>query len=425
MEQLNAKGTRDVSGADAILKQRIAAALRSVFELYGFSPLETPTLERFETLAAKYAGGDEIMKEVFKLQDQGKRDLALRYDLTVPLARFIASNPNLKMPFKRYAMGSVFRDGPIKLGRYREFTQCDVDTVGNASMAADAEMLKIALDAFERLGLAVVVKVNNRKVLDAVIEKAGVPKEKVETAILSIDKLEKFGKDAVEKELAGKGISQAVTRKLLQLISVKGTNKEKLDAIKKSAGSSGIEEVESVLNFANSKKVEFDPSLARGLAYYTGTVFEAYLTKSGIKSSVAAGGRYDRMIGSFVGNNRDYPAVGISFGLDVIADALKLEKKETAATVTTAFVISIGEDRKAAEALDMFRKAGINCDADFSGKVGKAIEYASYYNVPFVVFIGKNEVASGKVKVRNLSDGRESELTIEKAISLLSASGSQ
>src|SRR3989338_2827287 len=151
MEAMNAKGTRDIAGEDSILRREIVAALRSVFELYGFNPLETPVLERYETLASKYAGGEEILKEVFKLKDQGRRDLALHYDLTVPLARFIASNPNLKMPFKRYAIGNVYRDGPLKLGRYREFAQCDVDVVGSASLSSDAEMIKIAIDAFEKL----------------------------------------------------------------------------------------------------------------------------------------------------------------------------------------------------------------------------------------------------------------------------------
>ncbi len=418
MEMTNARGTRDISGADAILRQQIVSTLKGVFELYGYNPLETPSYEMYESLASKYAGGDEILKEVFKLKDQGNRELALRYDLTVPLARFIASNPNLKMPFKRYAVGNVYRDGPLKMGRYREFAQCDVDVVGTGSMASDAEMVKIALAAFEKLGLGVVVKVNNRKILDAILEKAGVAKEKAETVILSIDKLEKFGKEAVEKELAGKGITAAVIMKLMQYISVAGNNKEKAAKLRKIVGS-GVDEVEQVLKLAGGRNVEFDVSLARGLAYYTGTVFEVYLNKSEITSSVAAGGRYDKMIGNFVGSGRDYPAVGISFGLDVIADAMKLGKKETAKTVVKAFVISIGEEKRAAEVVEKLRKAGINTDADFSGKVGKAIEYANYYGILYVVFVGKKE--GKKVKVRDMMSGKERIVAVSEICKAISA----
>lgn len=418
MEMTNAKGTRDISGADAVLRQKIVATLRGVFELYGYNPLETPSLERYETLASKYAGGEEILKEVFKLKDQGNRELALRYDLTVPLARFIASTQNLKMPFKRYAVGNVYRDGPLKLGRYREFAQCDVDVVGSGSMASDAEMVKIALAAFEKLGLDAVVKVNNRKVLDALLEQAKVPEGKKGTAILSIDKLGKFGREAVEKELAGKEIPAAAIVKLMQCLGIKGTNNEKIAKLRKVIGScSGVDEVEKVLKLAGSRNVEFDVSLARGLSYYTGTVFEVFLKKSEITSSVAGGGRYDRMIGSFVSNGRDYPAVGISFGLDVIADAMKLGKKAAESTVVKAFVISIGEDKRASEVVEKLRKAGVNCDADFSGKVGKAIEYANYYGIPYVVFVGKKE--GKKVKVRDMASGKERLLSLEKAARLI------
>ncbi len=420
MELKNARGTRDISGSDAVLRQRIVGALRSVFELYGYNPLETPSLERYETLASKYAGGEEILKEVFKLRDQGNRELALRYDLTVPLARFIASNPNLKMPFKRYAIGSTYRDGPLKLGRYREFVQCDVDVVGSGSMVSDAEMVKIAIDAFGRLGLDVAVKVNNRKILNALLEHAKVPEDKKETAMLSIDKLGKFGREAVEKELAGKGISAAVIIKLMQYIGVAGNSKEKVAKLRKLIGScGGLEEVESVLKIAGSRNVELDVSLARGLSYYTGTVFEAFLKKSELTSSVAGGGRYDRMIGSFVNNGRDYPAVGISFGLDVIADAMKLGKKAAESTVARAFVISIGEDKKAAMVVEMLRKAGVNCDADFSGRVGKAIEYANYYGIPHVVFVGKKE--GKKVKVRDMCSGKERLVEAGKLPAIISA----
>ena len=416
MELNNARGTRDISGEDAILRERVVDTLKGVFELYGYNPLETPMLERYETLSSKYAGGEEILKEVFRLRDQGNRELALRYDLTVPLARFIASNQNLKMPFKRYALGSVFRDGPLKAGRYREFTQCDADVVGSSNLASDAEMIRIALAVFEKLGLNVIAKVNNRKVLDALLEKAGVKEEDVGTVMLSIDKLEKFGKEAVEKELAGKGINASVIEKLMVYLSIEGTNKQKIGKLKETIGeTTGVNEIAEVLKTSGSKNVEFDVSLARGLAYYTGTVFEVFLKGSEIKSSVAAGGRYDKMIGNFLSETRDYPAVGISFGLDVIADSIKLESEERGArSVVKALVISIGEERIASEVVEMLRNNAVNCDTDYTGKVGRAIEYADSYKIPYVIFVGEKEVKANKVKVRNMVSGEEKMVSVSR-----------
>ena len=185
----NPKGTKDVNVEERIQINRIIKIITEVFEKYGFNHLQTTTLEKYETLSAKYTGGSEILKETFKLKDQGKRNLGLRYDLTVPLARYVAMNPNLKMPFKRYELGQVFRDGPIKTGRYREFTQLDADTVGSSSMLADAELLAIASEVFSRLGLKFIIRVNNRKILDAILESFNIPLDKKESVILSIDKL--------------------------------------------------------------------------------------------------------------------------------------------------------------------------------------------------------------------------------------------
>jgi len=186
-----AKGTKDYPPEEKIARQEVIDKLRAIFELYGFSPLETPIIERFDVLSAKYAGGAEILKETFKFKDQGDRELGLRYDLTVPLARFIGMNPNLKMPFKRYQMGQVFRDGPIKTGRQREFWQCDVDTVGTKNMIADAEFIKIAQRFFEAIGLNVIIEINNRKLLDGLLEDLKIPEDKKNDVIIAIDKLKK------------------------------------------------------------------------------------------------------------------------------------------------------------------------------------------------------------------------------------------
>src|SRR3989344_5019587 len=197
MEIQMTKGVRDIPPEEKIIKNKVVDTLKELFELYGFSPLETPILERLETLSSKFAAGEasDALKETFKLKDQGDRDLGLRFDLTVPLARFVSMNPNVKMPFKRYEMGTVFRDGPIKLGRYREFWQCDIDIVGSKSMLVEAEILAVMQTAFAKLGLDVTLKVNNRKLLNGILEQAGI--KDGEPSIIAMDKLDKIGKEGV------------------------------------------------------------------------------------------------------------------------------------------------------------------------------------------------------------------------------------
>ncbi len=413
-----ARGTKDVYGEEAILRQEIVAALRKVFECYGFVPLETPIIERYETLSSKYGGGAEILKETFRLKDQGGRELGLRYDLTVPLARFIAMNPQLKMPFKRYQIGEVFRDGPIKLGRYREFTQCDADIVGCGSMAADAEVICLAQDVFRCLGLDVVIKVNNRKVLNGLLESAGIKKERYEDAILSIDKLEKAGEAAVEAELKSKGFSSTGVSAILKSISLKGGFEEKIKQLRKTKSKEcleGANEVSELFScLPNKSSVEFDVSLARGLSYYTSTVLEVFLKKSKITSSVCAGGRFDEMIKMFFGSKRDFPAVGISFGLDVILDALK-EKSVAPKTKSKVFVIPIKAVGDAFKITQQLRSAGINADMDISERgITKNLDYANSLGIPYVVFVGEKELKLKKVKLRDMKTGKEELLSLEE-----------
>ncbi|MBI3050975.1 histidine--tRNA ligase [Candidatus Woesearchaeota archaeon] len=414
-----AKGTRDFPAEQAIARQRIAGALKRIFEIYGYSPLETPLIERYDVLAAKYAGGAEILKETFKLTDQGGRELALRYDLTVPMCRYLAMNPNLKMPFKRYQMGEVFRDGPIKLGRYRQFTQCDVDIVGAASMKADAEIVSIAQSAFRELGLDVKIKINSRKVLNGILDTAKVKESLAEPAILALDKLEKFGVEEVRKELKEKKISAESIKAIEGLVAVKGSNEKKIEQLRKSMkskqGEEGLREMEELLaNMVDTSNVIFEPSLARGLAYYTGPVFEAFPIDSEVKSSLAGGGRYDKLIGNFLGEKKEYPAVGISFGLDAISEAAKAAL--SAKTSAKLYVIPIKNYTAAAKIAAQFREQGIATDIDLLDRsVGKNLEYASAMGIPFVAIIGGQEIGQGKVKLRNMRTGEEALLGAKEA----------
>ena len=407
------KGTRDILPEQKILRDEIVEKIKESFELFGFLPLETPSIELYSTLAFKYAGGSEILKETFKLTDQGKRKLGLRYDLTVPLARFIAMNPGLKMPFKRYQIANVWRDGPIKLGRYREFIQCDVDTVGSSSMLADAEVIALTEDIFNKLGLNFEIRINNRNLLNGILESIGVKEKDFKSVIVSIDKLQKMRESEVKKELARKKLNAHNINELLGILKTNGTNENVLielkNKLKNNNADKGIEELEEIfsyLNLMDVRNIKLDISLARGLNYYTSTVFEVYLVDNVIKSSVAAGGRYDKMIGNFLESKSEVPAVGISFGLDVIADSAYDEKK-LKKTLTKVYIIPIKTLNKPLELLKKLRQSKINSDIDLNGRgISKNLDYADKYKIPFVVIIGENELKQNKIKLRDMNSGQ-------------------
>ncbi len=413
MELQLPRGMRDFPPEEKILRDEVIALLKESFELYGFSPLETPVVERWEVLSAKYSGGEEILKETFKLKDQGDRDLGLRYDLTVPLARFVGMNPTIKRPFKRYQIGTVYRDGPIKKGRTREFYQCDVDIIGSRSPLADAECVQLALDVFERLSIDVVVKINNRKVLYEMARAAQVPPELTEAAILSVDKWEKIGTDEVIHEMVAKGIDEETAKRFLAFA-------RDPEALKRGVG---YPELEPVLQYLQDPRVVWTPELARGLSYYTGTIYEVYAEKSLVTGSLAAGGRYDNMIGQFLGGSEQIPAVGISFGLEPILEVLREQRGETPLrkTVTQVYVIPfksvIAEGRAVCQQL---RRAGVKTDMELAGRgITDGLRYANTYGTPFVVIVGPDEIAEGKVKLRDMRSGTEELLTVEEAVEKL------
>lgn len=418
MQLQTAKGTRDFPPEEKIPRNQIVDTLKKIFEKYGFSPLETPILERYETLSAKYAGGSEILKETFKLKDQGNRQLGLRFDLTVPLARFVGMNPTLKMPFKRYEIGRVFRDGPIKAGRLREFWQCDADTIGSESMLADAEIINLATDFFSELKFDFVIKVNNRKLLNGILAEAKITGKK-EDAILVIDKLEKIGEKGVSSELEELGLTKEQIKNLLKLLKQKDLKKIKIN---NQEGQDGLKELRELFSYLkNNKSAEFDPSLARGLAYYTGTVFEVFSKKGPITSSLAGGGRWDKMIGAYLGTNKEYPAVGIAFGLEPITETLKTKQKETVKTKTKVFLIPIQTQKETIKIAQEFRKAGINTDLDITGRgISKNLNYANSLSIPYVIFIGEDELKKNKLKLKDMKSGQEEFLTKEQIVKKLS-----
>ncbi len=398
---------RDLGPEEKLLRDKVVKELIKVFELYGYAPLQTPLVESFDVLGAKFAAGQgsDVMKEVFKLKDQGKRDLGLRFDLTVPFARFVGMNPQLKMPFKRYQIGEVYRDGPIKLGRFREFVQCDVDVVGTKNMLADVELIKLSLDFFSKMKFDAYIEVNNRKLLQGLLLDCGVSKKNLDRVIITVDKLKKIGVSGVKEELKAKGVTDDVIKEIVKVFSVKNLKDVEVN---NSLGVEGLEELKELFKYFGKKEnVVLNLSLARGLGYYTGTVFEGFLYDSKIKSSICGGGRFDDMIGMYLGRG-DYPAVGISFGLDVIVEAMKLEGFESKRSLADVYVIPIKTVKESFKIVSELRAKGVKADIDLIGRgISKNLDYADKLGIKFVVFVGAEELKKGKLKLRDMVTGKE------------------
>ncbi len=418
MKLENVKGTQDIMPEEKIALNTIIDSLRESFELYGYNPLETPALEYLDVLASKFAGGEEILKEIYKLSDQGGRELALRYDLTVPFARVVAMNPHVKKPFKRYQIDKVWRDGPIKLGRYREFWQCDCDVVGIASVAAEAELLAMARGFFENLGLEVTLRVNNRALLSDMMKFAGVSDDMSDSAVLSIDKLLKIGAEGVEKELVEKGLSKEVADKVIDIISQDFAGIEKL--IPDSRGVAELKELQTLCEDFGVK-ITLDPTLARGLAYYTGTIYEVFVADGSFGSAIAAGGRYDNMITEFVGDGKEYPCVGISFGLSAIKDALKVkELLDCKKSVVDVLVVSMNEDAFARVVAKELRFAGVNTEVDYLGRsISKNLDFANKMGIRFVAIVGENEAKDEKVTLKDMEKGSQELLSVADVVNVV------
>ena len=423
MEMQTAKGVKDLAPEEKILKNKVVNTILKTFEWYGFAPLETPILERYETLAAKYGAGEEsdALKETFKLKDQGDRQLGLRFEMTTSLARYVAQNPTLKMPFKVYQAGPVFRDGPIKTGREREFWQADADTVGTASMLAEAEQIALLCDVFRSLNFKFVIKVNNRKILNGILKQSGV--SEVREALIAIDKLDKIGKVGVADELKQRGCSKAQADKVFSFLTKGATVSSLKKKVKDEEGKQGLAELGELLGYLKVmgvKEAEFDLSLARGQAYYTGTVVEAYLKNSTITSSIAGGGRYDQMIGNYMGGSREIPAIGVSFGITPIMEQMKVQSKMTERTPAKVLVIPINAVDEALKIAQELRKNGISTDFALGKKgVTKNLEYANTLAIPYVAIVGEEEVKKKKVLLKEMSSGTEQMLSVKDLVKKL------
>lgn len=426
MELQTAKGVRDLLPEEKILKNKVVNTIANVFELYGFAPLETPILERYEVLEAKYGAGagSDALKETFTLHDQGGRRLGLRFEMTTSLGRYVAQNTSLKLPFKVYQVGSVFRDGPIKLGREREFWQCDADTIGTNSMLAEAEQIALLCDIFRQLKFKFVVKVNNRKLLNGILMQAGITTKQKE-ALIAIDKLEKIEKEGVSNELQRLGFDKKQISALLDLLSPKYNFKSLSQKINNPIWNEGRNEIQELFRYLSSLKIKkwvhLDLTLVRGQAYYTGTVIEAYLKNSSITSSIAAGGRYNNMIrGLKCEDGLDIPAVGISCGITPIMEQMKLQTKVQERTMAKVLVVPLNTISPSLRIAQELRNNSIATDFVLGKKgISKNLEYADALGIPYVAIIGEEELKKNKILLKEMSSGTEQLLTLKDVVNKL------
>ena len=440
------KGTRDFGSLEMARRNYIFDTIRSVYRLYGFSQIETPAMENLSTLMGKY--GEEGDKLLFKILNSGDFtrsvsttdyeeasaaalaakfcEKGLRYDLTVPFARYVVQHrEELQMPFKRYQIQPVWRADRPQKGRYREFYQCDADVVGSDSLLNEVELMQIVDEVFTRFGIRVAIKINNRKILTGIAEVIGAA-DKIVDITVAIDKLDKIGLDKVNEELAAGGLSPEQIQTLQPIIALSGSNADKLNTMRQVLASSevglkGCEEVEFVLNRLGddlTNVIELDLTLARGLNYYTGCIFEVKALDVEI-GSITGGGRYDNLTGIF--GLPGLSGVGISFGADRIYDVLnqlELYPADTASGVDLLF-INFGE-AEAACCLRMARQtraAGISTEVfPDAAKMKKQMNYANTRNIPFVALVGESEMAAGTIALKNMTTGEQSTCTLDEVI---------
>ena len=424
---INLKGTYDYLPDKQIIRENIKNTLTDIFKKYGFAPVETPILCYYDLLASKYSEGADILNEMYKLSDQGLRELGLRYDLTITFCKLISSDHNMTMPFKRYEIGKVFRDGPIKLGRNREFTQCDIDMVGVESVLAEAEYLTMTEEGYRKLGLEVEILFNNRKLLSGIIQTVFSRDDEafMRGCIMLVDKYAKLSKQELYNEFEKIGACTADVDRMNKLLG-KSFDELKMELtpfMDNSLIKEGLEEVETLVGYLSGTKAEkclvFAPYLARGIDIYTGTVWEVFLKDKSIGDvefsvSLGGGGRYDKIITNFVNDGKTYPAVGMSFGLDVIYEVLKLKNAGTVNSVVELFLIPMGTERETFRIATLLRNAGLRVEMEKkSQKIKKSMNYANKMNDPFVSVIGENEVDNQKISVKRMEDGKSCEFSFD------------
>ncbi|MFH0956371.1 MAG: histidine--tRNA ligase [Candidatus Aenigmatarchaeota archaeon] len=407
------RGTRDFLPQEMAGRRKAFEKIRKVFDAYGYGEVSTPAFEDFELLSKK--SGPDIENEIYAFEDKAKRKLGLRFDPTVPICRIVASNPSLPKPIKFCYITNMWRYDRPGAGRWREFWQSGVELIGPSGPEADAEMLAIVSDSLKALGLKdFYFRISSRKVVDSFVQKVGIPAEKIPDVFRCIDKLEKIGEKAVLTEMSARGIDEDKAERLMKLVSsgsAKGPEADELSQIKKVARAMG------------AKDVRIDLSVVRGIDYYTGFVFETMVKGSENLGSVASGGRYDKLIGIYSGN--DVPATGYGMGIDRLMEIMKAEKAGgmvEAPPAVKAFVVCVNDAVKghALTLTQALRAAGISSETELMGRgLRKQLEYAGKKAAPYVVIVGPREVKEKKFTLRDMKSGKESKLSLTVIIQKL------
>lgn len=417
----NLKGVNDYYGKEQLVRNKIINTLKETFENYGYSPLDSSILYNYDVLAYKYEEGAEILNEIYTLKDQGNRQLGLRYDLTIPFCKVISNEKDLRLPFRRYEIGKVFRNGPVKLGRCREFYQCDIDVVGIDGVGIEIEQILLVLNVFEKLGINIVIKWNNRKLMSSLIKYIGIEDSKIDLVIGAIDKLEKLTKEELIKEFGNIDINRDTVEKLLDIFTkdINYYNNLNIETDLFKEAISEINELnDNLIKLNLEEKTKFTPTLARGLSIYTGIVFEFFDKDQRLTCSLGGGGRYNKIITDFISDGNTYPAIGLSFGLEPIYTILKEEYAKE--NLVDIYIIPMDTEIACLKLADTLRKNNINVLVELNKrKVKKCFEYANKENIKYVIVVGSNEIESNTYTIKNMQDGTQTSMNEEELLKYL------
>ena len=410
MKIQNVKGGYDFLPKEQKIRDYINNIIIKNFKEYGFNSIETPILCYYDMLNDKYDENNDILKEIYRLTDQGNRDLGLRYDLTVPFAKFIALNKNnITFPFRRYEISKVFRDGPVKVGRDREFTQCDADVVGIKGQYIEAELLSLFVKTFKELNIDIFIKYNSRNLMTGLILESGIDDNLVQSVTTILDKKDKLSIEEFNDKLKKIGLTNDQIRDLNEYFNFS------LNELKEVFVNSlndkitiGLEEVDKLSYYLSKLEIDsickFDITLARGQNYYTGNVFEVYDKEQRVTGSIAAGGRYDKMIGNFIGDDEEYPTVGISFGLSAIYEILKKERFDNESD-NDFYIIPMDTEIESLNIANIIRNNGYSVEIEMNNrKLKKSLDYANKQGIKYVIIVGSDEIKNNELTIKDMDN---------------------